>query len=112
MLYLIAVILTVLGFAGFDWWWIEVKKRYIPDHTFRWILRTAVIGAIGWNHLIETFAMGMFFAATFDNTLNVMRGKKLFFLGKTAHWDVFWQEVRCFKLMFSSKVLCYTLKPV
>lgn len=100
MICLIAITLTVLAFATFDWWWLNVRKKYIYSHVSRWCLRALSVILIGWGNPANIIAMGIFFASTFDNTLNLMRGIEMFYLGDTAWWDKFWSEHKFFYICF------------
>lgn len=77
-------------------------KDYIESHVSRWLLRLLFITATS-NDLFDFVGMSLFFMATFDQVLNAMRGKDLFYLGNTAYWDRFWLDKKfayiCFKIV-------------
>jgi hypothetical protein len=84
------------------------KGYFIHEHTTRFLRRSLVVLSIGLLvYLINPYegtskAMGycLLFATTFDNILNVMRGKYLFKLGRTASWDVFWRKRKVLYIAF------------
>ena len=92
MIHLISIIIIVLLFAVFDWYHLNVRKKYIYSHASRWCLRALTVVVFSRFDLLAMLGMTLFFAATFDNTLNLMRGKELFYLGSIADWDKFWRK--------------------
>ena len=68
------------------------KKQYIEDHTSRWLLRAMFCLALGFGNWIWIFAAALLFAAMFDQVLNKFRGKRFWYLGTVAKWDLFWKK--------------------
>ena len=66
-------------------------NHYIFTHIPRWTLRAVVVVAISTT-VIELIGYTLFFMATFDQTLNKMRGIDLMYLGDTAEWDKFFNK--------------------
>jgi len=67
------------------------RGSFIYEHWTRLCIRLIVIYLLSTNW-INFLAYSLFFAGTFDNTLNVLRSKELFHLGNTARWDKFWNR--------------------
>jgi len=93
--------------------WIDYEhlkdNDYIESHTSRFLLRGLFFIAL-WIYGPNYWMIGgsaLFFAATFDSVLNVMRGKPLFYLGQTAKWDKFWREHE--RAYIAMKVMCLVL---
>ena len=65
------------------------KQQYVEDHTSRWFQRASVFLIL--LTLDINLAIGFFFlfVATFDATLNKLRGLDLWYLGTVAKWDLF-----------------------
>ena len=66
-------------------------RDYIESHVSRWLLRLLFIVSASRSYF-DFVGMSLFFMATFDQVLNVMRGKDLFYLGNTAYWDRFFNR--------------------
>lgn len=85
----------------YDWFQIEREKKS-PDHTMEgWIMFCAavvhlIISWIGndWRYLLNLAVFDFVsYVALFDGGLNLMRGKKLLYIGKTAKIDSeLWQK--------------------
>jgi len=79
-------------------------KEHIEDHKPRWILRAIVFSLVAMYNHLHGLASAFLFAALFDQVLNLMIGKKLFYLGNTATWDKFFNKRK--KLYFLVKIIC------
>ena len=68
------------------------KQQYVEDHTSRWLQRASV--ALILLTLDINLAIGFFFlfVATFDATLNKLRGLDLWYMGTVAKWDLFFTD--------------------
>ena len=78
---------------------VTLKTTYIYEHYSRAALRLLFCLAVS-NSLMEFTAMLIFIGATFDNTLNLMRGKEFLHLGTTALWDRLWTKVKGLYIAF------------
>jgi hypothetical protein len=67
-------------------------KDYIESHVSRGFLRFIFLIVIGLDNWVHGVAASLLFAATFDQTLNALMGNKMWHLGKTAHWDRFFNN--------------------
>jgi hypothetical protein len=72
---------------------------YIESHVSRWLLRALFI-VVASDSIVEVFGMSLVFAALFDQVLNLMMGKPLFYLGSTAVWDRFWNDKKWLYITF------------
>ena len=93
MIYLIGIIIFVFTQSWIDWEHLK-DNDYIENHTSRLLSRALFVIVFSRLELYPLIGMSIFFAATFDNTLNLMRGKELFHLGKTASWDKFMRKIK------------------
>jgi hypothetical protein len=76
---------------------------YIESHASRWFLRLLFVLAVS-RSIPDILGAGLLFTALFDSLLNVMRGKELFYLGKTAYYDRFWRRIPFLFVIF--KIVC------
>jgi hypothetical protein len=67
-------------------------KDYIESHISRGFLRLIFIIIIGLDNWIHGVAAALLFAATFDQVLNLLMKRDLFYLGNTAYWDKFFNK--------------------
>lgn len=71
---------------------------FIYEHTTRVIERILFISLLAFTHheiqyiIIAHIGYSLVFAALFDQTLNLVRSKSIFYLGSTAKWDIFWKS--------------------
>lgn len=72
---------------------------FIYEHTTRYCRRLIVVILLSWANsvnlemiLLSFLSYSLIFAALFDNTLNVLREKPLFHLGRTTWWDRNWRK--------------------
>jgi len=92
---LLAITLFTLACAYIDWEHLK-DHDYIESHASRVVQRFLfcfVLGMPEWNWWVMAGAV-LFFAATFDTALNLMRGKGMLYFGKTAIWDKFWSKYK------------------
>jgi len=85
-------ILFTVGSGIYDGYLVKDKKKYIKNHTPRWILRATVatILSVGHWYLLPVFA-GIFILL-FDSIYGLYVHKDFWYLGKTAKWDIFWRK--------------------
>jgi hypothetical protein len=81
-----------------------IDDDYIEDHTSRFILRTLFIYVIFREINWQFVGAVMVFMASFDSTLNLMRGLPINYLGSTAKWDIFWKKYPVGYILM--KVIC------
>lgn len=74
---------------------------YIYNHSNRFMQRLFFIIAVSFigleyynmiDLLINFIGCSLIFAGLFDKVLNYLRDLPMFYLGKTAKWDKFWQK--------------------
>lgn len=77
------------------------RGYFIFEHTTRFLRRFLVVTSFGlillmfmhYSIVLNYYvAYILLFASTFDNTLNTLRNKPIFTLGRTAKWDKFWRK--------------------
>jgi len=68
------------------------KNQYIYSHYSRWYQRFFFFVVCGIVNPIYGIAAGLLFTALFDQILNKLRGKKLWHLGTTAKWGIFFNK--------------------
>ena len=83
------------------------KKQYIESHISRACLRASFFIMTGIYNPAHGLASALLFAALFDQILNVLMGKKLFYLGTVAKWDRFFNKRKCLYIIV--KVTCLVL---
>ena len=68
-------------------------QNYIKDHKPRWIFRVTIFALIGvgLENAFYSVAAALLFTALFDQCLNYITRKSLWYLGTEASWDVFWR---------------------
>lgn len=93
MIYLVGISCFVLLSAWIDYEHLK-DNDYIESHTSRSLIRILFIVCFSRLDVYPLIGMSLFFASTFDNTLNIMRKKELFTLGNTAYWDRFWIRIK------------------
>ena len=82
-------------------------QDYIEDHTSRFILRGIFALAIGLSNPLYTLGAIFIFMALFDQCLNTLMKNDLWFLGKTAKWDIFWTKNK--KFYKAMKFICFLI---
>jgi len=65
---------------------------YIESHTSRAAQRAYFFLAMGISDWVWVFGSALLFYAVFDQVLNYLMGKKLFYLGETAKTDIFFNK--------------------
>jgi hypothetical protein len=83
------------------------KGEYIKSHTSRSVLRALFFISIGIHNPLHGIASALFFAALFDQMLNTLMDKDLFYLGAVAKWDIFFRKRKT--LYISIKIICLVL---
>ena len=68
------------------------KSQYIYTHNSRFYQRFFFFVVCGIVNPIYSVAAGLLFTALFDQILNKLRGKKLWHLGTTAKWGIFFNK--------------------
>jgi hypothetical protein len=83
------------------------KKQYIYDHKYRFLQRLTFFLAFALVNPLYALASALLFTTLFDQTLNTLRGLKLYHLGTTSRWDRFFKQKPI--LYTLTKLLCFAI---